>query len=175
MSNSKSPQVLIFMGVCGCGKSTVGHLVANALELTYAEGDDFHSEQNVEKMRSGTPLDDDDRAPWLAEMATEIASWVEQGKGGVLSCSSLKRRYRDILRGDFGVSDTVRFFHLCGTFELIEDRMSQRQNHYMPPGLLTSQFATLEVPSPDEQVIELDIAHDPEVLARQVLEKLGEA
>ena len=174
MSNTKSPQVLIFMGVSGCGKSTVGQNIAEKLGLRYAEGDEFHSEENVEKMRSGTPLNDDDREPWLSVMANTIAEWVEAGEGGVLSCSALKRKYRDRLRGDYGIGGPIRFVYLNGTFELIEDRMKQRKDHYMPPGLLTSQFATLEEPDPEEQVIRIDISSTPDVLATEVLISLDE-
>ena len=174
MSETKEPQVLIFMGVSGCGKSTVGQLVADKLGLRYAEGDEFHSDENVEKMRSGIPLTDEDREPWLTLMANTIAEWVEQGEGGILSCSALKRKYRDRLRGDYGIGGPIRLIHLNGSFKMIEDRMSQRENHYMPPGLLTSQFATLELPDEEEQVISIDIASSPEVLATEVLIRLDE-
>ena len=174
MSETKEPQVLIFMGVSGCGKSTVGQLVADKLGLRYAEGDEFHSDENVEKMRSGIPLTDEDREPWLTLMANTIAEWVEQGEGGILSCSALKRKYRDRLRGDYGIGGPIRFIHLNGSFKMIEDRMSQRENHYMPPGLLTSQFATLELPDEEEQMISIDIASSPKVLAVEVLIRLDE-
>lgn len=174
MSDQKSAKVLVFMGVSGCGKSTVGQNIAEKLGIRYAEGDDFHSEANVEKMRSGTPLNDDDREPWLTIMANTIAEWVETGEGGVLSCSALKRKYRDRLRGDYGLGGPIRFVYLSGSFELIEGRMKKREDHYMPPGLLTSQFATLEEPSPEEHAIYIDISSSPDVLATEVLISLDE-
>ncbi|NQV98444.1 MAG: gluconokinase [Rhodospirillales bacterium] len=174
MKQRKTPPVLVFMGVSGCGKSTCGQLVARQLGIPYAEGDSYHPPENVEKMRSGTPLTDEDRAPWLMELSSLLATWVETGEGGVLTCSALKRRYREVLRGDYGIGGDIRFVHLAGPFELIEARMSQRQNHYMPPGLLTSQFATLEEPAADEQVIRIDIKSTPQVLAAEVLIRLDE-
>jgi len=174
MSDQKSPPVLVFMGVSGCGKSTCGELVAGKLGVVYAEGDRFHPEANVEKMRSGTPLTDEDRAPWLTDLSSLLAQWVESGEGGVLTCSALKRKYRDILRGDYGVGGDIRFVHLSGPFEVIEERMKTRENHYMPPGLLTSQFATLEMPAEEEKVIHIDITSTPEVLATEVLIRLDE-
>ncbi len=166
--------VLVFMGVSGCGKSTCGQLVSEKLEIPYAEGDEYHPEANVAKMRSGSPLTDEDRAPWLMELSALLARWVETGEGGVLTCSALKRQYRDILRGDYGIGGAIRFVHLHGPFEVIEDRMKMRENHYMPPGLLTSQFETLEVPADDEQVIKIEITSTPEVLATEVLIRLDE-
>lgn len=174
MSRLNSKPVLVFMGVSGCGKTTCGQLVADQLGLPFAEGDSYHPPENVEKMRTGTPLDDEDRAPWLMELSSLLAQWVESGEGGVLSCSALKRKYRDILRGDYGIGGGIRFVHLSGPFELIEDRMSQRENHYMPPGLLTSQFATLEDPDEDEKIIHIDIKSTPAVLAAEVLIRLDE-
>ena len=174
MSKRNTSPVLVFMGVSGCGKSTCGELVARQLGIPYAEGDSYHPPENVEKMRSGTPLTDEDRAPWLMELSSLLATWVETGEGGVLTCSSLKRKYRDVLRGDYGIGGDIRFVHLAGPFELIEARMNQRENHYMPPGLLTSQFATLEEPGADEQVIHIDIKSTPQVLAAEVLIRLDE-
>ena len=174
MNDQKLAEVLVFMGVSGCGKSTVGQNTAEKLGIRYAEGDTFHSAINVEKMRSGTPLNDEDREPWLTVMANTIAEWVEAGEGGVLSCSALKRKYRDRLRGDYGLGGPIRFVYLNGSFELIEDRMQQRENHYMPPGLLTSQFATLEEPDEEEQAIYIDISSSPDVLVTEVLISLDE-
>lgn len=174
MNNQNPPSVLIFMGVSGCGKSTCGQLVAEKLGIEYAEGDSYHPEVNVEKMRSGSPLTDEDRGPWLMDLSSLLARWVETGEGGVLTCSALKRKYRDILRGDYGIGGDIRFVHLSGPFEVIEGRMEMRENHYMPPGLLTSQFATLEMPADEEKVIHIDITSTPEVLATEVLIRLDE-
>lgn len=174
MNENMPAPVLVFMGVSGCGKSTCGQLVADQLGVSFAEGDSFHPPENVEKMRAGTPLTDDDRAPWLMELSSLLAKWVESGEGGVLSCSALKRKYRDVLRGDYGIGGGIRFVHMAGPFELIEDRMSQREGHYMPPGLLKSQFATLEDPEDDEQIIHIDIKSTPPVLAAEVLIRLDE-
>lgn len=174
MNNQNPPPVLIFMGVSGCGKSTCGQLVAEKLGIEYAEGDSYHPEVNVEKMRSGSPLTDEDRGPWLMDLSSLLARWVETGEGGVLTCSALKRKYRDILRGDYGIGGDIRFVHLSGPFEVIEGRMEMRENHYMPPGLLTSQFATLEMPADEEKVIHIDITSTPEVLATEVLIRLDE-
>ncbi len=174
MHKQKISPVLVFMGVSGCGKSTCGQLVARQLGVEYAEGDAFHPAENVEKMRSGTALTDADRAPWLMELSSLLARWVESGDGGVLSCSALKRKYRDVLRGDYGIGGDIRFIHLAGPFEVIERRMAQRENHYMPPGLLASQFATLEEPDGDEKIVHIDITSTPEVLATEVLVRLDE-
>jgi gluconokinase len=174
MTAQRLLKVLIFIGVCGSGKSTVGKHVAEKLGIQFAEGDSFHSEANVEKMRSGTPLNDEDREPWLAVMADTISEWVETGKGGVLSCSALKRKYRDRLRGDYGVGGPIYLIYLNGPLELIEGRMNQRESHYMPAGLLTSQFATMEEPHREELAINIDILSPPDMLATQILIRLGE-
>ena len=161
------------MGVSGCGKSTVGRNVADRLGVQFAEGDSFHSKINVEKMSSGRPLNDEDRAPWLAELAFTISKWVEFGKGGVLSCSALKRKYRDCLRGDYGLDAPIHFF-LSGSLELIEGRIKQRRDHYMQSDLLFSQFADLEEPETEEHAITINILSPPNVLAKEILIHLGE-
>jgi gluconokinase len=125
------------MGVSGSGKTTVGQELARRLGVDYAEADEFHPPENIAKMSSGTPLTDDDRWPWLAA----IADWIdEHPQGGVVTCSALKKKYRDVLnRGG-----NVFFLHLDGTRELIAARLAERKGHFMPPGLLDSQFADLE-------------------------------
>lgn len=140
--------VYVVMGVSGCGKSTVGKLIAERLGARYAEGDSFHPPENVEKMRGGQPLDDTDRGPWLAAMASAIRDWNARGETVVLACSALKRRYRDVLRG----GGDVRFIHLAGDKALIASRLAARKGHYMPPTLLDSQFAALEAPGEDEAI-----------------------
>jgi len=159
--------VHVVMGVSGCGKSTVGKLIAEALNARYAEGDSFHPPENVEKMRGGQPLDDNDRAPWLAAMASAIRDWNAANETVVLACSALKRRYRDVLRG----GGDVRFIHLAGDKALIASRLAARKGHYMPSTLLDSQFATLEAPD-DDEAITVSIDGSAEVITARALERL---
>lgn len=163
-------KVVVVMGVSGCGKSTVGALLAQALGGDYAEGDSFHPPQNVAKMARGEPLDDDDRGPWLQAMADAIAGWRQAGRPTVLSCSALKRRYRDVLRSGGGAD--LRFVHLSGAQALIAERLAQRRNHYMPASLLASQFAALEPPGADEVVV-IPIDGSPEQIAAEAMRRLG--
>ncbi|TVR28953.1 MAG: gluconokinase, partial [Balneolaceae bacterium] len=135
--------IIILMGVSGCGKTTVGKRLADKLDLPFYDADDFHPIKNVEKMKSGEPLTDADRHPWLATLAWEIEKW-NQGDGAVLACSALKKSYRDILNP--GTSDQVQFVYLKGSEEVILNRMQQREGHYMPAELLRSQFEALEEP-----------------------------
>jgi gluconokinase len=159
--------IYVVMGVSGCGKSTVGKLIAETLGGRYAEGDSFHPPENVEKMRGGQPLDDHDRAPWLAAMADAICDWNARGETVVLACSALKRRYRDVLRG----GGDVRFIHLAGEKALIASRLAARKGHYMPATLLDSQFAALEPPNDDEAII-VPIDASAEIIAARALERL---
>jgi gluconokinase len=140
------PPVIVVMGVSGSGKSTVGTLLAERLGLPYAEADDFHPAANVAKMAAGRPLDDEDRWPWL----DAIAGWIagRAGKGGVVSCSALRRRYRDRLRA---ADPDLFFLHLTAAPELIADRLTRRAQHFMPAGLLGSQLETLEALQDDER------------------------
>ena len=148
---------LVVMGVSGCGKSTVGRLLAQALALPYVEGDELHPARNVALMAAGTALTDDDRDDWLAAVARTVR---EAGKGGlVISCSALKRRYRDRLRES---APNLRLVYLHGSAELLASRMAQRSGHYMPPSLLQSQLLTLETPGADESALMADIARAPE-------------
>lgn len=165
------PLCVVVMGVSGCGKSTVGRLIAEALDRPYLEGDAFHPPANVERMRAGTPLTDEDRAPWLHTLAERLAQARRDGGGVVLACSALKRRYRDVLRGDVpsGGTPDLAFVHLHGTRELLESRMAQRSGHYMPASLLASQLDALEPPQPDELAITLDVALPPEQIAQRAL------
>ncbi|WP_306396442.1 gluconokinase [Telluria beijingensis] len=153
----------VVMGVSGCGKSKIGSMLADALGIPFIEGDAFHSETNVAKMSAGTALTDDDRRDWLLSLRDKLAA--REG-GAVLSCSSLKRAYRDLLRGAGG---DVRFVHLAGERSLLEQRVSNRPGHYMPPSLLDSQLCTLEPLQPDEAGITLDIRDTPERLVAQIL------
>lgn len=148
-----SPPVLVIMGVSGSGKTTIGRMLATELGWEYAEGDAMHPEANVEKMASGHPLTDEDRWPWLATVAGWIKDKTAAGQPGVITCSALKRSYRDLLRGD-----NVLFVYLKGSRELIARRLAERQGHFMPPELLDSQFAALEEPGPDEQAVTVDVS-----------------
>jgi carbohydrate kinase (thermoresistant glucokinase family) len=157
------PVIAIVMGVSGSGKTTVAVLLAAALGCQFQEGDDFHPPANVEKMRSGQPLNDADRLPWLRKIAEEIDGWRARGESGVLTCSALKRSYRDIIIGDRA---DVTLVYLKGDYDLIHRRMAGRQKHFMPMKLLDSQFAALEEPTPDEHPIVVDVtARPPEIVA----------
>lgn len=140
----------VVMGVSGCGKSSVGAGFAAAIGARFIDGDDLHPAANVAKMSAGQPLEDDDRAPWLAL----VGQALNQGST-VIGCSALKRRYRDIIRAH--AAGPVGFIHLAGDRAVIADRMAARAGHFMPPALLDSQFAALEPPDPDEQAITIDI------------------
>ncbi|MFF4156359.1 gluconokinase [Streptomyces sp. NPDC001678] len=165
--------VVVVMGVAGTGKTTVGPLVAEALGVPYAEGDDFHPAANIAKMSAGTPLDDDDRAPWL----DAIGDWARDraaegggaGAGGVVSCSALKRAYRDRLRA---AAPGLVFLHLTGDRELIAGRMAARKGHFMTTRLLDSQFATLEPLGADEAGIAVDVAPEAAVIAERAVAAL---
>ena len=166
-----SPIIVVVMGVSGSGKSTVAALLAAALGCQFQEGDDLHPPENVEKMRSGTPLTDADRMPWLRKIAAEIDGWRARGECGVLTCSALKRSYRDIIIGD---RRDVVLLYLRGSRELIHQRMVARHGHFMPVALLDSQFATLEEPGPDEHPIVVSIASTPDAMVDEVVRQLKE-
>jgi gluconokinase len=138
------------MGVSGAGKTTVGERLAERLGWTFVEGDVLHPPENVIKMKSGEPLTDADRAPWLAAIAEAIDGWRRRGENGVIACSALKRSYR---RQIIGERSDVRLVYLKGSRDLIAERLASRRGHFMPPSLLDSQFATLEPPRPDEKPI----------------------
>ena len=155
---------IIFMGVSGCGKTTIGKQTARALNLPYYEGDDFHPESNIEKMSHGIPLTDGDRDAWLEKLAQLIQSKLDRSESGVLSCSALKEQYRERLNID---PQKVFFIYLKGSYDLILKRLSARLGHYMPPELLRSQFDTLEEP---EDIFTIDINQSPEAILEQVLQ-----
>lgn len=158
----------VVMGVSGCGKSEIGQRLAGRLGIAYLEGDAFHPDANVAKMSAGTPLDDEDRAGWLAVLADKVAAACRDGQGLVLSCSSLKRRYRDLLRaGD----PQLVFVHLHGERDIISARMQSRPGHFMPPALLDSQLRDLEPLQPDEAGFQADIRHTPDRLVEQIVEQ----
>ena len=157
------------MGVSGSGKSTVGQLLAQRLGWIFAEGDEDHSRENVEKMRSGVPLDAADREPWLRRLRERISGWLEAERSAVLACSALTSAARETLRVD---PDRVRFVHLAGSRETLAERLEQRRGHFMPLGLLDDQLATLEPPEPHE-ALEVDIEHDPESTVDEICHRLG--
>lgn len=146
--NKHDAPFFVVMGVAGCGKTTIGKALAAHLGCPFYDGDDFHSAHNVAKMAGGIPLTDADRGPWLATLAGLIREHLDRGETAVLASSALKKRYRDQLR----VSDQVQFVYLHGDFDLIWQRMQPRQNHYMKPEMLRSQFEALEPPDEDEAV-----------------------
>jgi carbohydrate kinase (thermoresistant glucokinase family) len=157
------------MGVSGCGKSTIGVALADALGVPFLEGDGYHPADNVAKMAAGIPLDDDDRAGWLQVLADEIRRARARDTGLVLSCSALKRRYRDLLRE---ADPALRFVHLHGARELIAQRMQTRVGHYMPSSLLDSQFSILEPLRADEAGLSLDLALPPRQLVARIMESI---
>ncbi|MCC6717090.1 MAG: gluconokinase [Acetobacteraceae bacterium] len=158
------------MGVSGSGKTTIAKGLAAALGWRFQEGDALHPPENVAKMAAGTPLTDDDRAPWLAAIAEVIDAWRTAGASGIVTCSALKRAYRRVLVGD---RPDVRLVHLVGDKALIAARMAARRGHFMPPALLDSQFATLEPPGPDENPIVVDISPAPEEIVAAILARIS--
>lgn len=165
-----TPTAWVVMGVCACGKSEIGTRLAHALGVPFIEGDRFHSPENVARMSAGIPLDDDDRCGWLQALRAEIERAWETEPVVVLSCSALKRAYRDVLRGAGG---DVRFVHLHGDRGLIAQRMAVRGKHFMPLSLLDSQLRDLEPLQPDERGVTLDLREAPARLVEQVLASRG--
>jgi gluconokinase len=158
--------IVILMGVTGCGKTVVGTMLAESCGWNFLDADDFHPAENVTKMKSGAPLDDEDRAPWLARLNTLLLDSEREARSLVLACSALKQAYRDRLtRG----CDAARFVFLDGDIELIRARLAARQGHYMNPKLLDSQFAILERP---RDALRLDLAASPAELVRSIRKKL---
>lgn len=160
--------LLVVMGVSGSGKTTIGRMLAARLSWPFAEGDDFHPPANIDKMASGHPLTDEDRWPWLAAIGRWIDERIEAGDSGVVTCSALKRSYRDVLR-----RPEVTFVNLTGDRTAIAERVAARHGHFMPAALLDSQLATLEPPDADERVIPVDLALPPSEIADQVVRALG--
>jgi len=156
------------MGVSGSGKSTLGAALAHALAVPFLEGDSFHPPDNVARMAAGVALTDTDREGWLRTLAAQLRRHAASGV--VLSCSALKRRYRDTLRSG---APHMALIHLSGAPEVLAQRMAGRSGHYMPPSLLTSQLATLEPPQADEDALTLDIQRDPPALLSEALAWLG--
>ena len=171
MNETKTACALIVMGVSGSGKTTVAELLASQLRWPFMEGDRLHPPANVEKMRQGISLNDADRAPWLDRIGEELKSWGAEGRSGVMTCSALKRAYRDRIRA---VRPDVRFVYLKGSEALIGSRVKARHHEYMPASLLRSQFDTLEEPTPDERgVVTIDAGGSPDVEVAAIIAALG--
>ncbi len=166
---SAAPLAVVVMGVCGCGKSTVGGRLASELGALFIEGDAFHPPANVARMAAGIALTDADRQGWLEALAAQLADARRAGRSVVLACSALKRRYRDVLRQ--GAPD-LRVVHLTGDRAMLAVRLAARQGHYMPASLLDSQLVTLETPDPDERAITLDAGSPTDTLVQSALTQL---
>jgi gluconokinase len=168
--SSRSPCALVVMGVSGSGKSTIAEKLAERLGWSYEDGDKYHPAGNVAKMSAGHPLTDEDRWPWLQAIAGEIERVCKAGGHVVMACSALKRAYRDILV--HGRND-VRIVYLKGTQDLIAKRMALRKDHFMPPGLLDSQFATLQPPGADENPVTVSIDAPIQTIVDDIIHALG--
>ena len=160
--------IVIVFGVSGAGKTTIGKLLAQELGWRFCEADDFHSQVNIDKLRRGIPLTDEDRWPWLENLRQLIERSLEAGENTVLACSALKRAYRQRLR----VSNQVKFVFLRGDYALIEKQLRQRRGHFMNPKLLRSQFADLEEPKPDEDVQTVELGRSAQELVEKIKAKL---
>jgi len=158
--------VYVVMGVSGCGKTTVGTLLANEKKIPFFDADAFHPEENIRKMQGGNPLDDNDRKPWLNILSEKIRDWNDDS-GAVLACSALKKSYRKILTSK---TNDVTFIWLDGSYDLINSRMQKREGHYMPPDLLQSQFDALEPPS---EAVKVNIDQPPDNILSDILKTLN--
>ncbi|MFC4096994.1 gluconokinase [Euzebyella saccharophila] len=161
----KNNPIIFVMGVSGSGKSTIGKLLAQKLNLDFFDGDDYHPKENVEKMAMGTPLTDDDRKGWLIRL--NQLSHENKETGAVIACSALKHSYRKLLRD--GLEEQMEFVFLKGSFELVSERLNARKGHFMPPELLRSQFEALEIP---KAALTVSIEHSPEMIVDTILTKL---
>jgi len=159
----------VIMGVSGSGKSLIGAMFARALDVEFVEGDDLHPPDNVRRMAAGIPLTDDNRRSWLTKIADRLRDAKRAGLGLVVSCSALKRIYRDLLRS-VAVAD-VRFVYLAGSRELLAERLANRRGHFMPASLLESQLAILEEPSPDEHAWVCDIRKAPDAIVADLVRR----
>jgi gluconokinase len=161
------PRAIILMGVSGCGKTSVGKGLSKALGWPFYDGDDYHSQTNIEKMAQGIPLNDDDRQPWLKKLHGLIIDHLETNQSLIVACSALKATYRNILKGD---REEVDFVHLKGSFDLISTRMRKRSEHYMRADMLRSQFADLEEP---EDAFTISIEKPVAQIVKEILELLN--
>jgi gluconokinase len=159
--------ILVLTGVSGSGKTTVGEVLARQLGWTFVDADAYHPPANIEKMRHGVPLNDDDRRPWLDALRRRIHEACDRGENLVLACSALKHAYQEYLQHE--APENVRYVYLRGSEELIRQRLAARKGHFMDPGLLHSQFETLE---PPEHAIAIDVAPPPEEIAAEIRRKL---
>jgi carbohydrate kinase (thermoresistant glucokinase family) len=159
--------IVVVMGVTGCGKTTVGKLVANHLGLPYIEGDQYHPKENILKMSNGIPLTDEDRYPWLRALSRELQVYEKQ-KGAVLACSALKEHYREILQQ--GLHEQINWIYLEGSEETLRERIKNRNGHFMPEGLLRSQLETLEIPA---YAYTFSIEKQPEKIAAKIADIIG--
>ncbi|MEH2290466.1 gluconokinase [Nostoc sp.] len=154
--------IILVMGVSGSGKTTIGKLLADSLEWEFSDADTFHSPENIEKMRRGIPLSEDDRIPWLQDLQTAIKHWLQENKNVVLACSALKDSYRQFLVLD---KERIKLVYLKGSYELIKMRLQERSNHYMSEKLLDSQFYTLEEPV---DTLCMDIAQPSQIIVQNI-------
>jgi len=159
--------VYIVMGVSGCGKTTIGRILAERFSMKFYDADDFHSEGNIKKIQNLIPLEDEDRIPWLSNLATRIRQW-NKDEGAVLACSALKKKYRQILSGDG--KEKVVFIYLEGDTNMIIERMKKREEHFFAPELLESQFSALEEPS---DAIRVPIDKTPEEICDELMDKFA--
>jgi len=165
--------VIVVFGPSASGKTTVGRELARTLGWPFHEGDDFHPPRNVEKMRSGQPLDDEDRKPWLETLARVVAQHLSEGSSAVLSCSALKRAYREALLPADAEPESVRFVYLHADRALLAERLKQRSGHFFPGGLLDSQLADLEPPGANEEALTLDARKSVEENVAGIVAALG--
>lgn len=161
--------IYVIMGVSGSGKTTIGELLAHTLGIPFLEGDDLHPRANIERMAHGIPLTDEDRRPWLLAIAQRLREAEQSGSGLVVTCSALKRSYRDLLRSH-GAAET-RFVYLRGSEPTIAERLARRRGHFMPASLLESQFAALEEPGDDEHASVFDIRESPEAIVANLVQQ----
>ncbi len=161
----------VIMGVSGSGKTTIGAMLARALDIEFVDGDDLHPPENVQRMAAGIALTDDDRGPWLLAIAARLRAAQRAAAGLVVACSALKRGYRDVLRRE-GDAD-VRFVFLKGRRAILEKRMTARRGHYMPTTLLDSQLAALEEPSSEEQAWVCDIDRAPDAIVADLMTRIA--
>jgi gluconokinase len=158
--------IILVMGVAGSGKTTIGQLLAESLHWDFRDADDFHSQENIAKMRDGIPLTDTDRIPWLLAMQAAIQDWLQNNQNVVLACSALKKDYRQFLLFD---EEHIKLVYLKGSLQTIQKRLKARQNHFMGEKLLQSQFNTLEEP---ENAIIVDVSQPPEAIMQLVIKSL---
>jgi carbohydrate kinase (thermoresistant glucokinase family) len=163
------PMVIVLMGVAGCGKTTTGKRLSRLLGWPFRDADSFHPPANIEKMSRGIPLTDEDRGPWLAAIRAWIDAETCAGNSAIVSCSALRRTYREVLTAS---QRHVRIVHLTGSRDLIASRMERRRNHFMPPSLLASQFATLEPPTTDERAVCVSVLMPPGRVVSEICERL---